>query len=140
MKKVTKIYLLALMVFGFISQTFAAADLEVNTPAIAALKKSMQDRHGQLAPHYASGAVGLTREGHIQLRDANAIPLAQRQSVSSLVAAENQDRSALYREIARANNNPGWEKDIRETFAQRWVEKAQSGWWYQNAKGDWVKK
>jgi len=38
-----------------------AADMEINTPAISALKNSMQARHNQLAPNYASGAVGLTR-------------------------------------------------------------------------------
>ena len=118
----------------------AAADIEIDSPAIGALKSSMQARHSQLAPHYASGAVGLTRDGMIALRDANAVPLPQRQAVNSLVAAENQDRNALYREIARANKHPEWENEIRSTFAGRWVDKAQSGWWYQNASGGWAKK
>jgi uncharacterized protein YdbL (DUF1318 family) len=117
-----------------------AADIEIDSPAIAALKSSMQARHSQLAPHYASGAVGLTRDGMVALRDANAVPLAQRQAVNSLVAAENQDRNALYREIARANKHPEWENEIRSTFAGRWIDKAQSGWWYQNASGAWTKK
>jgi len=26
------------------------------------------------------------------------------------------------------------------TFAQRWTQKAQSGWWYQDAGGAWKKK
>jgi uncharacterized protein YdbL (DUF1318 family) len=118
----------------------AAADIEIDSPAINALRSSMQARHSQLAPHYASGAVGLTRDGMVALRDANAVPLAQRQAVNSLVAAENQDRNALYREIARANKHPEWENEIRSTFAGRWVDKAQSGWWYQNAGGAWTKK
>ncbi len=117
----------------------AAADLEINTPAIATIKNSMQARHGQLAPHYASGAVGLTRDGLIAVRDANAVPLAQRQNVNSLVAAENKDRNALYKEIAVANQHPEWESEIRNTFAQRWVQKAQAGWWYQGASG-WAQK
>ncbi len=100
----------------------------------------MQQRHGQLAPYYASGAVGLTRDGRIELLDANAVALAQRQAVIGLVAAENGDRAALYREIARANGHPEWENDVRETFARRWVDKAQSGWWVQSAGGAWTKK
>jgi uncharacterized protein YdbL (DUF1318 family) len=129
------------MIAAFIAvSALAAADIEINSPAIAALKSSMQARHAQLAPHYASGAVGLTREGTIALRDANAVPLAQRQAVNSLIAAENQDRNALYREIARANQHPEWENEIRSTFAGRWVEKAQPGWWVQNASGAWAKK
>ena len=116
------------------------ANLEINTPAIAALQRSMQQRHAQLAPLYSSGAVGFTRDGNIALRDAKAVPLAQRQRVNALIASENQDRAALYREIARANGHPEWEADIRATFAQRWISRAQSGWYYQNASGAWVRK
>lgn len=125
---------------GFSGPVLAQANLEINTPAIAALQTSMQQRHGQLAGFYASGAVGLTRDGNIALRDANAVPLPQRQQVNSLIAAENQDRAALYREIARANGKPEWENDIRSTFAQRWIQKAQPGWYYQNAGGAWTRK
>lgn len=125
---------------GFSGSVLAQANLEINTPAIAALQTSMQQRHAQLAGFYASGAVGLTRDGNIALRDANAVPLPQRQQVNSLIAAENQDRAALYREIARANGKPEWENDIRATFAQRWIQKAQPGWYYQNASGVWARK
>lgn len=118
----------------------AQANLEINTPAISALRSSMQQRHPQLAPYYASGAIGLTRDGNVALRDAGAVPLPQRQAANALVAAENRDRSALYREIARANGHPEWEADIRATFAQRWVSNAQAGWYYQNAAGAWVRK
>ena len=119
---------------------FAQANLEINTPAVAALQASMQKRHAELAPFYGNGAVGLTRDGFVALRDANAVPLARRQQVNGLVAAENQDRSALYREIARANGKPEWENDIRTTFAQRWIDKAQGGWYFQNNAGAWTRK
>jgi uncharacterized protein YdbL (DUF1318 family) len=118
----------------------AAADLEINTPAINALKNSMQARYGQLAAYYASGAVGLTRDGLVAVRDANAVPLSQRQGVNGLVSAENSDRNALYKEIATANGHPEWEAEVRSTFAQRWVQKAQGGWWYQDMGGGWTKK
>ena len=136
-----KKFLGALLIsFAVTSANAQQADLEVNTPAIASLKSTMQNRHGSLAPHYASGAVGLTKDGLITVRDANAIPLAQRQSVSSAVNDENRDRQTLYKEIARANNHPEWEGQVRDTFAQRWTQKAQSGWWYQDANGAWKKK
>lgn len=114
---------------------FAQGNLEIDTPAISALKQSMQQRHGQLAPLYASGAVGLAADGTVALRDASSVPLAQRGQVNALVAAENADRAALYREIARANGHPEWEADVRKTFAQRWIERAQPGWWVQGAGG-----
>ena len=132
-----KLLIMALLLLPLLA--FAAADLEINTPAIAALKNSMQARHGQLAAHYASGAVGLTRDGLVAVRDANAVPLSQRQGVNGLVASENNDRNALYKEIATANGHPEWESEVRNTFAQRWVQKAQGGWWYQDA-GGWAKK
>ena len=118
----------------------AQANLEINTPAIAALRSSMQARHAQLQPLYAAGAVGLSRDGSVSLRDANAVPLAQRAQANALVAAENQDRASLYREIAIANKHPEWENEIRSTFATRWIERAQPGWYYQNASGAWVRK
>ena len=136
---VLRVVILALA-FAAAGQALAQANLEINTPAIAGLQASMQQRHTQLTGFYGSGAVGLTRDGNIALRDANAVPLPQRQQVNSLVAAENQDRAALYREIARANGKPEWENDIRATFAQRWIEKALAGWYYQNASGAWVRK
>lgn len=118
----------------------AQADLNVSTPAVRKLTASMEARHGQLSQYYDSGAVGLTAGGLVELRDANAVPLAERNAVRNLVADENGDRSALYREIAAANSHPEWESDIRKTFAERWIAKARSGWWYQDAAGRWVQK
>ncbi|MBT0961950.1 YdbL family protein [Denitromonas iodatirespirans] len=130
-----------LMAMGLFAATlvFAQGNLEVNTPAIAALKASMADRHAQLAPLYASGAVGLKSDGSLAVHDANAVPLAQRSKLNTLVAAENSDRAALYREIAAANGHPEWADDIRRTFAQRWIDKAPSGWWVQDQRG-WARK
>ena len=132
-------FLVAIVALTAALNVFAAADLEVNTPAINAIKQSMQARHTQLAAHYASGAVGLTADGMVALRDAGAVPLAQRQAVNALVAAENSDRNALYAEIANANGHPEWQAEIRSTFAQRWAERAQPGWWVQSG-GAWQQK
>ena len=84
--------------------------------------------------------MGLTRDGMIAVRDASLVPLAQRARVNELVAAENRDRAALYREIARANGHPEWEAEIRATFAERWILKAPAGWYVQNANGEWIRK
>ncbi|MGL1833294.1 YdbL family protein [Rhodocyclaceae bacterium SMB388] len=127
------------LVLACAGPAFAQGNLEINTPAIAALQSSMQQRHAQLAPLYAAGAVGIAAGGSVALRDASSVPLAQRGQVNALVAAENADRTALYREIARANGHPEWEADVRRTFAQRWIERAQPGWWVQGP-GGWVQK
>ena len=118
----------------------AQADLNIATPAIRQLTASMETRHAQLKKYYDLGAVGFTRDGLVQLRDQNLVPLAERNTVRKLIADENADRTNLYREIAAANNHPEWEADIRTTFAERWVSNAAAGWWYQDANNVWKQK
>lgn len=140
MKKILFSLVVMLNLF-FVSQltSAAGADIEINTPAITAIKGSMQARHNQLAAFYASGAIGLTKDGLIGVKDASAVPLKDRGSLNGLVAAENADRNNLYKEIATANGHPEWQSEIQNTFASRWIDKAQGGWFYQGANG-WVKK
>lgn len=114
-------------------------NIDVSSPEVQRVKASLEARHGSLKPYYDSGAIGLTGDGLVSVRDANAIPLAQRNTVKSLVTEENNDRMALYRQIAAANGQPQWAGQIQSVFAQRWVAKAQAGWWYQDS-GGWKQK
>jgi uncharacterized protein len=123
-----------------ISPANAQADLNVSTPAVRQLTQSMEARHAQLKKYYDGGSVGLTRDGLIEIRDQNLVPLPERNSVRKLVAEENADRVGLYREIAAANGHPEWEADIRKTFAERWASKASSGWYVQDSSGTWKQK
>ncbi len=118
----------------------AQPDFSVNTPEIRSLQASMKNRHQSLAPHYASGAIGFTRDALVGTRDLGAVPLKQRAKVRKLVVAENRERNRLYKAIAKANGQPEWEKKIRATFAKSWATQAQSGWWYQDSGGQWVRK
>lgn len=122
------------------AQAQKQANIDINTPAINSIKNSMHQRWKNLRPYFVNGAVGLTHDGLIALRAAAGVPLPQRAQLNSMIAADNQDRKSLYREIANANGHPDWENDIRMTFAQRWIDKEPSGWWYQNAAGTWVRK
>ena len=133
-------FILLMLLLSLSGPGYTQANIEIDTPAISSLRQSMQQRHSQLQPYYERGAVGLTRDGLVAMHDANALPLSARQPVNALIAAENQDRNALYREIARANSHPEWEADIRATFGQRWIDLARAGWWYQAANGSWVRK
>ena len=118
-----------------------SANIDITSSEIRVITASMQTRFEKLEKYFGSGAVGLTNDGLIELRDAAAVPLAERAVVKRLVAEDNRDRAALYTEIARANQHPEWEADIRKIFARRWVERgAKTGWYYQDAGGAWKQK
>ncbi len=134
-------YNVVLTVLNWIIDPVEAAEvnLNINSPAINKIQANMKKRHTSLKPYYKSGAIGLTDQGLITVRDAKAIALKDRNKVKGLVADENKDRNALYAEIARANGHPEWKADIQSTFARRWVKKASTGWWYQS-EGSWKTK
>lgn len=123
-----------------ISPASAQANIKINTPLINQLRASLKRRQPKIQPHLNSGALGLDRDALVSIRKLDAVPLKARNTVKKLVADENRDRNALYKEIARANGHPEWEKNIRETFARVWVEESGSGVWYRDANGKWRQK
>ncbi|HET9472739.1 MAG TPA: YdbL family protein [Steroidobacteraceae bacterium] len=119
----------------------ADAALNVSSPAVSRIKSSMGARFGELEKFFASGAIGLTKDGLIEVRDINAVALPDRATVKRLVSEDNSDRAQLYTEIARASNHPEWEADIKKSFARRWVATgAKPGWYYQDDSGAWKQK
>ena len=132
----------ALVLFGLVLESWipvahaGQADIEINTPAIRAIRASLQRRQSSLAPFYRSGAIGFDSSGSVSLRDAGAVSLRDRNRLKKLLADENADRAKLYREIAQANGHPQWEAEVRATFARVWIEEAPPGYWYQQG-GSW---
>ncbi len=133
-------YSLVMNVLNFVIPAAQAAqpNIDISTPATNKLKASMTSRHQKLVPFYSSGAVGMTGNALLVVRDAKAVPLKQRNAVKQIVAEENRDRNQLYKEIAVANKHPEWESEIRNLFARRWIANAPGGWWYDN--GGWKQK
>ncbi len=113
-------------------------NIDISTPAIRKLKASMTQRHNRLKPFYNNGAVGMDNNGLIKMRDPKAVSIKQRNTVKQLISAENRDRNALYKEIAKANGHPEWENDIRGTFARRWIANAPAKWYFQDTRGGWT--
>jgi uncharacterized protein YdbL (DUF1318 family) len=123
------------------AQAQGAEALNVSSPAITRITASMGQRFGELRKFFESGAIGLTRDGNVDVRDLNAVGLADRATAKRLVSEDNADRAQLYAEIAKANSHPEWEADIRKSFAKRWVATgAQPGWYYQDEGGAWKQK
>lgn len=130
-------------VLGFLISPAQAqeVDIDIESPQINAIKQRMAERHLQhLSGWYGSGAIGLGNDGLVEIRDRAAVGLAERRNLEQVVAAENADRRAVYREIAIASGHPEWEDRIRQTFAQRWIANAARGWYYQDASGNWQQK
>jgi uncharacterized protein YdbL (DUF1318 family) len=123
------------------AQAADAPNIQISTPQTDAIRARMKARYsGQLTALFNSGAVGLTANGLVAVRDANSLPLDQRSAANAIVGQENSDRDALYREVAEANGHPEWEGQIRKTFAEGWVQRSPSGWYYQDASGAWKRK
>ena len=117
------------------------ADISMKTPAIQAIQSRMASRfQGQLQAGFDAGALGLTKDGMVEVRDASKLALKDRVAITQAVADDNRDRKAVYREVAVANGHPEWESQIRGIFAQQWIASARSGWWYQDAGGNWKQK
>jgi len=127
---------------SFIDQAFAQeADINISNPAIRGMKDSIRNRSGSIKPFMDRGNVGLTRDGLLTVRTTDGLNLKERAEVQQLVDAENRDRESLYLEIAKANNSPKESvPKIKSIFAKSWAEQAQSGWWIQDAQGNWQKK
>jgi len=116
-------------------------NVNVTTPAIRALKASMKKKVASLRPFLAKGNVGISNTGNLMMRSNQGLNLKNKAMLSRLVKAENKDREALYREIAKANNYDASKiSDIRTIFAGSWIRKAQKeGWWFQDPQGNWAK-
>lgn len=116
-----------------------SVDFDKPSPEKQAIENALASRFSSLRPYLDSGAIGLTDAGLLEFRDRNLVPLKDRNSVVQLVAAQNNDWNALYAEIAKLNGHPEWQDSIRSTFADRWVAKADKGWYYREG-GVWKQK
>lgn len=133
---------LAHHVAGFlISDANAQSQIDFDKPSAEkqALENSLAARFPSLKPYFDSGAIGVTDSSLIEFRDRNLVPLKDRNTVVQLVTAQNNDWTALYAEIARLNGHPEWQDNIRQTFAERWIAKADKGWYYREG-GVWKQK
>lgn len=115
------------------------ANLNVNTTAIRSLKDSMLVRAAQIARFKDAGQVGEGRDGMLAVRTLEGLGLGDKKTVEDLVAAENADRRALYKEILTANGLT--EADAGRVMAQaaqarrsgaapeHYVQDPQTGGW-----------
>ncbi|GAA4818888.1 hypothetical protein GCM10011365_10770 [Marinicella pacifica] len=117
------------------------ADITLSSPAIDAITARMKQRvNDYLRDYLNKNVVGFTNDGLVEIVNIDQLDLKERQAVKKVVADENRDRIALYREMAIANDHPEWEDQVRQAFVKQWIAQAESGWLYQDNSGRWVKK
>ena len=117
------------------------ADINVTTPAIRTLKKSIKERAESIKPFMDKGNAGISNQGLLVQRNNDGLNLKDKARLKRLLAAENKDRNALYSEIAKANNySPDRVKDIKRIFTASWIKNAKASWWVQDPAGNWKKK
>ena len=116
-------------------------DININTPAISAIRSSLEARAPQLRSYYAGGNIGITNRGYLEIRSMTGLDVKSQANLKGLVDADNSDRRNLYYEIAVANSF-GSEAvpQIETLFADSWRTKASPGWVIQNNDGSWTTK
>jgi hypothetical protein len=75
-------------------------DLNASTPAILKIKARISSRESKLVAYKDSGHAGEAANGLIEARSISGMNLAERKSFRDALAAENDDRAALFRELA----------------------------------------
>ncbi len=127
--------------FSLFPKLYAQQETEVTTPKIRALKESMKARLAQLVPHFEEGRIGEANTGFLQVLNEEGLGLKDRAVFRKLVKDENQDRTDLYAEVAKATDVDSSQIErIQKIFAEYWISSARAGWMVQQADGSWVKK
>jgi len=99
----------------------AEEPLTVSNSGIRMLKQQMKARYAQMKPYYQKGILKEDNNGYVSLAQTSGLSLKEKRDLTSLVAAENNDRRKLYAEIAKAMKiDPGQVNRIAEIFAKEW--------------------
>ncbi|MCX6564812.1 MAG: DUF1318 domain-containing protein [Candidatus Aminicenantes bacterium] len=127
--------------FSLVPAAYAQEATNVSTPAIRALKETMKKRFALLKPYFNDGNIGETNLGMIDVRSEAGLNLQTKATLRNLVKAENDDRTDLYAEVAKALDIEDSQIErIQKIFAENWIAAAAPGWWIQKEDGSWVKK
>lgn len=116
-------------------------------PEVVAAYAEMSKRQSALNALFGSGAVGLTSQGLVTVRDKTKVS-AQDEGV---VSAENRDRKTVIGSMAKAILKITRQEATKSaldqtmgkaaaTYAETRRESAQAGWWMQLQNSKWVQK
>ena len=147
---------LTLPSFAMVSAAYAAepdADADAlavelaGRPEVLKAYDDMSRRVPRLNTLFAGGAVGLSNQGLVSVRDKSKVTPQDQ----TLISEENQSRKTVVTSMATAILKIGKQKESKAaldqvlpkaaaTFAETKREAAQPGWWLQLPNGNWVQK
>jgi len=137
-------YTLILLAFLAIPATAAPTSSEINldigTPPVMVAKHTLAQRSSRLIRFYEAGVIGLGDDGMIKIHDGSRLTLTQRQIAEKLIDQENPERNSLIYAIAEAHGGKEAQPAVRAAQIKRWKEQFHSGWWMEDAQGNWYKK
>ncbi|MBL0354539.1 MAG: DUF1318 domain-containing protein [Dechloromonas sp.] len=137
-------YILILLVF--LAKSVAAApvtseiNLDIGTPPVMVAKHSLAQRSSRLIRFYEAGVIGLGDDGMIKVHDGSRLTLTQSQIAGKLIDQENPERNSLIYAIAEAHGGKEAQPAVRAAQIKRWKDQFHSGWWIEDAQGNWYKK
>lgn len=110
-------------------QTAYAAELKESSPKVKELADKMRSRNAEIQALKAKGYVGENNRGYLDLLPSDDLKdPAKKNDVQKVVAGDNADRKALYREIADLNKDQGVTLSVVERiFAEKWRGQARPG-------------
>ncbi|MBT1072157.1 DUF1318 domain-containing protein [Pelotalea chapellei] len=116
-------------------------------PEVTKAYAEMSQRLPRLTELFGSGAIGLSNQGLVSVRDKAKLAAGD----EGMIAAENQSRKVVVGSMAKATLKLTKQKETPEalgqvmgksaaTFAENRREAAKPGWWIQLQNGRWVQK
>lgn len=116
-------------------------------PEVTRAYEEMSQRLPRLTALFDGGAVGLTNQGLVAVRDKTKVTPQD----EALIAAENKSRKVVVSAMAKAIFKITKQEDTKAaqgqvlgkaaaTFAEARREAARPGWWIQGQNGRWLQK
>ena len=116
-------------------------NITVETPAIKEINERRKKRAGELKGHFAAGRTGEGNDARVAEREAGDLAGKDKAAFKKLLKEENDDRESLLKEILKANKLADDQiGNVRGVYAKALRKVAEVGWWFQTAKGTWLKK
>lgn len=110
-----------------------ASQLDDDSPRVRQIADSMKARYNDVQALKKKGYIGENNRGLIEIPPGARIDdPEEKNQVQRMIAAENQDRKALYAEVARLNKEQNLNVGtVERVYAQKRLERANSGEYFQ---------